>query len=198
MTDGQRVPIAKAKGRPMLQWVGKRPLREVRSFAAQLVERYAAPAPEGAVSGDVLPRILTITQPWASSKRIASRTFGIHGTLTPAAYPEITGVASPLLEDERFLAEDVSDPGSGDVGEYPQAGWTEGRRRVKRYSVVFERAGRTLSAYVPDLPGCVATGRTRREVERRIREAIDVHVAGRRAAREPVPEPNTWTDAIDI
>lgn len=53
MTDGTRVPIAKAKGRPMLQWVGKRPLREVRSFPAQLVERFAAGAPAGAVSADV-------------------------------------------------------------------------------------------------------------------------------------------------
>ena len=41
MTDGTYVPIAKAKGRPMLQWVGKRPLCEVRSFPAQLVERFA-------------------------------------------------------------------------------------------------------------------------------------------------------------
>ena len=45
MTDGTRVPIAKAKGRPMLQWVGKRPLREVRSFPAQLVERFASTTP---------------------------------------------------------------------------------------------------------------------------------------------------------
>lgn len=53
MTDGTRVPIAKAKGRPMLQWVGKRPLREVRSFPAQLVERFASTAQAGAVSADV-------------------------------------------------------------------------------------------------------------------------------------------------
>ncbi|MBI3747813.1 MAG: site-specific DNA-methyltransferase [Chloroflexi bacterium] len=53
MTDETRVPIAKAKGRPMLQWVGKRPLREVRSFPAQLVERFASTAPAGAVSTDV-------------------------------------------------------------------------------------------------------------------------------------------------
>ena len=52
-TDETRVPIAKAKGRPMLQWVGKRPLREVRSFPAQLVERFASTAPAGAVSADV-------------------------------------------------------------------------------------------------------------------------------------------------
>lgn len=53
MTDETRVPIAKAKGRPLLQWVGKRPLREVRSFPAQLVERFASTAPAGGVSNEV-------------------------------------------------------------------------------------------------------------------------------------------------
>ena len=69
---------------------------------------------------------------------------------------------------------------------------------MNRYTVVYERAGRTFSAYAPDLPGCVATGRTRAEVERRIREAIRMHVAELRAAREPVPEPTAWTGAVDI
>ncbi len=53
MTGEARVPISKAKGRPMLQWVGKRPLREVRSFPAQLVERFAPAAAEGAAAADV-------------------------------------------------------------------------------------------------------------------------------------------------
>jgi adenine-specific DNA-methyltransferase len=51
--DGEKVRIAQAKGRPMLQWVGKRPLREVRSFPAQLIERFTPDAPAGAVSKDV-------------------------------------------------------------------------------------------------------------------------------------------------
>ena len=68
---------------------------------------------------------------------------------------------------------------------------------MRRYSVVFERAGLTFSAYVPDLPGCVATGRTRPEVERRIREAIDLHLASLRAADRPVPEPSAWTGAVE-
>lgn len=51
--DDTRIPIAAAKGRPMLSWVGKRPLREVRSFPAQLVERFAPPAPAGVVSDAV-------------------------------------------------------------------------------------------------------------------------------------------------
>jgi predicted RNase H-like HicB family nuclease len=69
---------------------------------------------------------------------------------------------------------------------------------VNRYTVVYERAGRTFSAYVPDLPGCIATGRTRADVERRIQEAIQQHVTALRAAREPVPEPEAWTGAVDI
>ena len=84
------------------------------------------------------------------------------------------------------------------MGQYPEAGGLEGRRVVKRYSVVFERAGRTFSAFVPDLPGCVATGRTRAEVERRIREAIEMHLTGLRSAKQAIPEPSAWTGAVEI
>lgn len=69
---------------------------------------------------------------------------------------------------------------------------------MKRYSVVFERAGRTYSAFVPDLPGCVATGRTRTEVERRIHEAIQQHLAGLRSAKQAIPEPAAWTGAVEV
>ncbi len=48
--DGTRVEVAQAKGRPMLSWVGKRPLREVRSFPAQLVERFGPATPDVVVS----------------------------------------------------------------------------------------------------------------------------------------------------
>jgi adenine-specific DNA-methyltransferase len=51
--DGTKVAVTAAKGRPMLSWVGKRPLRDVRSFPAQLVERFAPPAPAGVVSDAV-------------------------------------------------------------------------------------------------------------------------------------------------
>jgi predicted RNase H-like HicB family nuclease len=57
-----------------------------------------------------------------------------------------------------------------------------------RYAVVIEKAPKNYAAYVPDLPGCVATGRTRAVVQRRIREAIRVHVAGLREDGLPVPE----------
>jgi predicted RNase H-like HicB family nuclease len=57
------------------------------------------------------------------------------------------------------------------------------------YAVVIEHEGDAWGAYVPDLPGCVATGRSREEVERRIREAIPAHVALMRESGEDVPEP---------
>jgi len=66
-----------------------------------------------------------------------------------------------------------------------------------RYAVVIERAEGNFSAYVPDLPGCVATGATREEVEREIREAIAFHLDGPRADRLPVPEPKTVLTYVD-
>ena len=54
-----------------------------------------------------------------------------------------------------------------------------------RYAIVIENAGPNFSAYVPDLPGCVATGATLEEVEREIREAIEFHLDGLREDRHP-------------
>jgi len=62
---------------------------------------------------------------------------------------------------------------------------------MKRYAVVIEKAEGNYSAYVPDLPGCVATGQTREEVEREIREAIQFHLDGMREDGLPIPEPTT-------
>ena len=58
-----------------------------------------------------------------------------------------------------------------------------------RYAVVIEKAARNYSAYVPDLPGCVATGPTAESAEERIREAIRFHVEGLEADGLPVPAP---------
>lgn len=59
-----------------------------------------------------------------------------------------------------------------------------------RYAVVIEKANGNYSAYVPDLPGCVATGDSVGEVEQNIREAIRFHIDGLREDRLPVPEPS--------
>jgi predicted RNase H-like HicB family nuclease len=69
--------------------------------------------------------------------------------------------------------------------------------KALRYAVVIERAPGNFSAYVPDLPGCVATGKTRSEVEQQIREAIEVHVEGLREDGLPVPEPTTECEYIE-
>ena len=59
-----------------------------------------------------------------------------------------------------------------------------------RYAIVIEKAAGNYSAYVPDLPGCVATGATVAEVETEIRDAIAFHIEGRREDRTAVPAPS--------
>jgi predicted RNase H-like HicB family nuclease len=58
---------------------------------------------------------------------------------------------------------------------------------MKQYAVIFEKGNRNWSAYVPDLPGCIATGKTRRETEAAIREAIEFHLEGMRLRVMPIP-----------
>jgi len=67
-----------------------------------------------------------------------------------------------------------------------------------RYSVVVEKANENYSAYVPDLPGCVATGDTIESVQREIRQAIGLHVQGLKEDGLTVPEPTSVVDYIDI
>jgi len=64
--------------------------------------------------------------------------------------------------------------------------------------VVIEKAPGNYSAYVPDLPGCVATGATVEEVEREIREAIEFHLEGLRDAGEPIPEPTSRMAYVEV
>jgi len=66
-----------------------------------------------------------------------------------------------------------------------------------RYSVVIEKANGNFSAYVPDLPGCVATGDTVKAVEREIRDAIRFHIDGLREDGLPVPEPTSIADYVE-
>lgn len=67
-----------------------------------------------------------------------------------------------------------------------------------RYAVVIEKAENNYSAYVPDLPGCVAVGATVEETELSIREAIEFHVEGLRADGLPVPQPSSHVEYIEI
>jgi len=67
-----------------------------------------------------------------------------------------------------------------------------------RYAIVIESADSNYSAYVPDLPGCVATGATIAETERAIREAIEFHLEGLRADDLPVPPASSRVDYVEV
>lgn len=67
-----------------------------------------------------------------------------------------------------------------------------------RYAIVIEKAEGNYSAYVPDLPGCVATGATVAEVEAEIRDAIAFHVEGLREDGLAVPSPSSQVEYVDV
>jgi predicted RNase H-like HicB family nuclease len=67
-----------------------------------------------------------------------------------------------------------------------------------RYAVVIEKAGANYSAYVPDLPGCIATGKTPEVVEREIREAIEFHLEGLREEGSPIPLPSSKVQYVEV
>jgi predicted RNase H-like HicB family nuclease len=68
----------------------------------------------------------------------------------------------------------------------------------RRYAVVIEKAENNYAAYVPDLEGCIATGKTVEDAERLIREAIELHLRAMREVGEPIPEPTSLAREIEI
>lgn len=67
-----------------------------------------------------------------------------------------------------------------------------------RYAVVIEQADSNYSAYVPDLPGCVATGGTVKETENGIREAIALHIQGMKEDGLPIPSPRSAVEYVEV
>jgi predicted RNase H-like HicB family nuclease len=67
-----------------------------------------------------------------------------------------------------------------------------------RYLIIIEQAGQNLSAYVPDLPGCVTTGKTRDEVVANMREAIALHLEGLLEDDESIPTLNSDPEFVDV
>lgn len=67
-----------------------------------------------------------------------------------------------------------------------------------RFAIVIEKAAGNYSAYVPDLPGCIATGQSEAEVEQEIREAIAFHLQGLKADGLPIPEPASRVDYVEL
>ena len=69
---------------------------------------------------------------------------------------------------------------------------------MRRFLAIVERAGRNFSAYLPDLPGCVATGATPDETMACLRAAVEMHVQGLREDHLPVPEPSAIADYVEV
>ena len=67
-----------------------------------------------------------------------------------------------------------------------------------RYAIVIERTDANYGAYVLDLPGCIATGDSVEDVERNIRSAIEMHLAGMREDGQPIPPPATQVEYVDV
>lgn len=69
---------------------------------------------------------------------------------------------------------------------------------MKRFLVIYEQTDRNYSAYSPDLPGCVATGTTKRQVASNMRKAIQMHLEGLREDRMPIPRSRVSTEYIQV
>ena len=69
---------------------------------------------------------------------------------------------------------------------------------MQKYLVIFEKAEHNYSAYSPDIPGCIATGTTRQEAEKNIKEAINLHLEGLTSDGLPIPEPSSSTEYIEV
>ena len=69
---------------------------------------------------------------------------------------------------------------------------------MNRFLIVVEKANGNYSAYSPDLPGCVATGESREDVERNMHEAVQMHVQGLREDNLPIPESQSFAEYIAV
>jgi predicted RNase H-like HicB family nuclease len=69
---------------------------------------------------------------------------------------------------------------------------------MKRYAIVIEKAATNHAAYVPDLPGCIATGTPVEETKHRLRSAIELHLKGMLEDGLPVPEPSSVVEYLDL
>jgi predicted RNase H-like HicB family nuclease len=69
---------------------------------------------------------------------------------------------------------------------------------MKEYAVIYERAESNWAAYSPDVPGCMATGKTREEVERNFKEALAFHIEGLKEEGLPIPEPTSEVGHVRI
>ena len=69
---------------------------------------------------------------------------------------------------------------------------------MSRYLIIIEKANANFSAYSPDLPGCIATGKTQEEVTRNMHDAIEMHLQGLREDNLPIPEPSVVAEYVIV
>lgn len=69
---------------------------------------------------------------------------------------------------------------------------------MNRYLIIIEETSSGYSAYSPDVPGCVATGRTRPEVENEMHDAIEFHLEGLREEGLPIPKPSSTAEYVEV
>ncbi|SRR6266849_6832285 len=87
---------------------------------------------------------------------------------------------------------------SKNLEEYLDAsGLEEIEFHIMRYAMIIEPGERNYSAYLPDLPGCIATGKTIDELRERMSEAIELHLQGMREDGLPIPEPTSLADYVE-
>ena len=67
-----------------------------------------------------------------------------------------------------------------------------------RYLIIIEKANGNFSAYSPDLPGCIATGKTQEEVARNMHDAIEMHLQGLREDHLPIPQPSVVAEYVTV
>jgi predicted RNase H-like HicB family nuclease len=67
-----------------------------------------------------------------------------------------------------------------------------------QYLVIIETSENGFGAYVPDLPGCIAAGESREEVVALIQEAIEFHIDGLKRSGDPVPQPSSQSELVDV
>ena len=67
-----------------------------------------------------------------------------------------------------------------------------------RYLIIIEKANANFSAYSPDLPGCIATGKTQADVTRNMHDAIEMHLQGLREDNLPIPEPSVVAEYVTV
>lgn len=69
---------------------------------------------------------------------------------------------------------------------------------MKRFLIIIEKTKTGFSAYSPDVPGCIATAKSKSAVEKRIRESIEFHINGLREEGYPIPKPNSYSRFVEV